>query len=532
MRARYESRTCLLLLLLLLCAIHLLRPHNAEAQSRVTFTLPFGSQSVGFRDLQLFDSSRAVVASDSLGERLAWRPRPIQVSMWYPARPTTGATPMRYREYVWLYSDPLTFAPKTVEARGASERSFLNRFLLLGDRSPGWRPRRLAQLDSARQREFDVPTRAFRDAPPAPGSFPLIVYAPGMGGPSFENDILMEYLASHGYVVLASPSWGGGAAMGIDAPTLEAQSRDIEFLAAYGRGLPATVGQPVGVIGHSWGGLANVVTAGRNAVVDAVVSLDGSVRYFWQREFVRTALQTWAPHTTPSLFLNQGANRDTQSFLQNGADTQFVFFDSLRYAPAWMVSMDSIDHQNFVAAFNRFSGQQRLNYVSDTAVTNRAYEDIARMVLGFLDAHLKSRGNLWHPSSSLTPATRSYTVRSKLPLRPLPTISSFAAAARANGGLDRSHVFLARVRTTDPGYSIPYRDLSDFAWSRPAAERAGLLEVAGTLHPLSTGAHSDLGVTYLELADTARAVAAFERVLRIDSTHTYARDQLRRLRPR
>jgi dienelactone hydrolase len=519
--------------LLLISAVQLLSPDAATAQSRLAFTLPFGPFAVGFRDLQLFDSSRAVIGSDSLGERLPWRPRPIQVGMWYPATPGAGATPMLYREYVWLDSRPLTFAARTAEARAAIERSFLMRFLLLADRrAPDWRPRRLALLDSARQREFDVPTRAFRDASPAPGAFPLIIYAPGMSSPFFENDILMEYLASHGYVVLASPSWGGGVAIDTDRTSLEAQARDIEFLAGYGRGLPATAGKPVGVVGHSWGGLTNVVAASRNRVVDAVVTLDGSVRYFWQRDFVRAELLAWAPYTTPSLFLNQGANNDPGLFLEARADTQFVFFDSLRYAPAWVVSMDNAGHQNFVASFNRFSAPQPRNFVSDTSVTNRAYEDIARMVLSFFDAHLKSPGATWQPPAPSAPVKSRYSVRVKQALRPLPTVTSFAAAAQANGGLAQSRTFLERVLAANPGYTIPWSELANFAWSRPStAARAGLFEVAAKLYPTMPDAHRELGDAYLALADTVRAIGAFERVLQLDSTHTYAREQLRKLRP-
>jgi dienelactone hydrolase len=352
-----------------------------------------------------------------------------------------------------------------------------------------------------------------------------------MGGTSFENDLLLEYLASHGYVVLASPSWGAGAAMGIDRLSMEAQARDIEFLAGYGRGLPGTAGRPVGVVGHSWGGLTNVVAAGRNTVVDAVVSLDGSVRYFWSRDFVRSELLAAAPHTAPSLFLNQGANKDFAFFLRQGADTHFVFFDSLRYAPAWTVTMDGIDHQNFVASFNRFSGQQRVNFVSDTAVSNRAYEDVARIVLSFFDAHLKSSGANWSPPPAATPSKSAYTVKAKAALRPLPIVASFAAAARSKGGLARAPAFLDEVRATNPAYTIALSELSAFAWSlQSAAARAGLFEVAVALHPQNAGVRSDLAETYVAMADTLRAIAAYERVLQLDSTSANAREQLRRLR--
>ncbi|MGH9810176.1 MAG: hypothetical protein ACRD9W_23490, partial [Terriglobia bacterium] len=190
MRMRAVERSALIGSVL--AALTVVGPTHAAAQSRVEFTLPFGKYDVGFRDVHLFDSSRAVLGTDSLGERLSWRPRPLQVSIWYPALTAAGATPMRYREYVWLFATPLSFAGTDERGHTGAERAFLDWLVDFTDKPPGWRPGRLAELEAARRREFDVPTHAFRNAAQASGNFPIIIYAPGMGGPSFENDILME----------------------------------------------------------------------------------------------------------------------------------------------------------------------------------------------------------------------------------------------------------------------------------------------------------------------------------------------------
>ncbi len=52
---------------------------------------------------------------------------------------------------------------------------------------------------------------AVRDAPHESGHFPLVVYAPSFSAMSWENADLCEYLASHGYVVVASPDMGAAA---------------------------------------------------------------------------------------------------------------------------------------------------------------------------------------------------------------------------------------------------------------------------------------------------------------------------------
>jgi len=95
-----------------------------------------------------------------------------------------------------------------------------------------------------------MPLWAVQDAPPESGRFPLFVYAPSFSAMSWENADLCEYLASHGYVVVASPDMGAttrnvtGDLTGIDA-----QARDISFLIGYGQTLPNTDISKVAVAG-------------------------------------------------------------------------------------------------------------------------------------------------------------------------------------------------------------------------------------------------------------------------------------------
>ena len=55
---------------------------------------------------------------------------------------------------------------------------------------------------------FDIPLWAVRSAQPTKGRFPVLIYAPSDSSVSWENADLCEYVASHGYVVVASPSMG------------------------------------------------------------------------------------------------------------------------------------------------------------------------------------------------------------------------------------------------------------------------------------------------------------------------------------
>src|SRR5580704_18304298 len=52
---------------------------------------------------------------------------------------------------------------------------------------------------------------AIRDAPMKAGHFPVVIYAPSLNAPATENIELCEYLASNGYIVMASPSMGAAS---------------------------------------------------------------------------------------------------------------------------------------------------------------------------------------------------------------------------------------------------------------------------------------------------------------------------------
>src|SRR5262249_26356726 len=148
-----------------------------------------GSRAVGYRTIDVVDHARPWKADGS--------PRKIPISVWYPARAGTGK-PMRLGDY--LTDD-------------------LFRFPLLRDLTDEQRGR-LRALEAA----------ALRDAAPASGRFPLVIYS--LGPASFAS-AAAEYLASHGYAVASAPRQG--AFLGVpadvgDRADLENKVADCDFI--------------------------------------------------------------------------------------------------------------------------------------------------------------------------------------------------------------------------------------------------------------------------------------------------------------
>jgi dienelactone hydrolase len=110
-----------------------------------------------------------------------------------------------------------------------------------------------------------IPLWAVRDAKPANGHYPVLIYAPSDSSVSWENADLCEYLASHGYVILASPSMGVSTHdMTDDLGGINAQARDISFLITYAKTLPDTDLSQVAVVSWSWGGASSLFAAARD----------------------------------------------------------------------------------------------------------------------------------------------------------------------------------------------------------------------------------------------------------------------------
>jgi tetratricopeptide (TPR) repeat protein len=304
---------------------------------------------------------------------------------------------------------------------------------------------------------------------------------------------------------------------------------------AHARGLPQQANQRVALMGWSCGGLASVTVASRNSSVAAVVGLDASVRYLYSNRPLRAMFAPAWPYSTPTLFLNQGNSlmRDLATF---GADTTFAFFDSLRYADAYVVTFNNLRHQNFASMYVRLAGPQPFAFVSDPAVASAGYMTVAKYAVTFLDAYLKGNSAAQEmlakrPQELGVPDT-NLTIEHKRARRPLPTVAGFRAAL-GDLGWDRATDVLARVRTSDPEYTID-RDSLDNAGVRfldddKTAEGLGVYQVYSRLHPTDPRAWNGLGDAYAQRTDTANAIASFQEALKLQPDNGRAAAALKRL---
>ncbi len=236
--------------------------------------------------------------------------------------------------------------------------------------------------------------RAVRNAQAIRGHFPIVIYAPGDSSVSWDNADLCEYLASHGYVVLASASMGASTRdMTDDLEGINTEARDISFLIDDAGKLPDADSSKVAVAAWSWGGLSSLFAAARDHRIGALVNLEGSIRYY-PGLVQRVADVKPDRMTLPMMFFTRGdlSLEDWDGFNDDGKIgpnvlNQWIHGDLLT------VHMLGMSHPEFSAMTERkhdakhFAENQQADY--DRNDVNTSYAWVARYTVKFLDAYLK-----------------------------------------------------------------------------------------------------------------------------------------------
>ena len=214
------------------------------------------THAVGFKVMYVSDESRTWN-----GEGHAV-PRPIRISLWYPASAHPHAPKMLYRQYVHYREESASFAG----VNAALEKRNLDSFS------------RNVQGDEAVQKLLNMDTAAILDAMFADGRFPLVLYASGLNQSwQADNNVLCEYLASAGYVVAAVAGLGAKSIQQDIVPEdLKASVDDAEFATRGLKNIRQVDETKLATIGHSMGAVEAVLFAMRNRHVRAVVGFDGS----------------------------------------------------------------------------------------------------------------------------------------------------------------------------------------------------------------------------------------------------------------
>ena len=502
----------------------LMLAQGAAGAADFQLSAPSGPFRVGFHVRQQYDRARVyqparnpVTAQATGGDRS----RPLQTLVWYPA--IGNGAPMSYRDYVATVATEEEFSRTPEQVRRATE-------LLVEQRAPGAR-------DGQVRREVEQRVRALRDAPERPGKFPVVIYAPSHSAYAIENADLCEYLASHGYIVIASASLGPRShAMTADLEGAEAQAADIGFLVGYAHTLDQADTARIGVLGHGWGGLANVLAAARDDRIRALVSLDGSLRAAF--EYINGGPRA-ARYVTPErlgiplLYVTrlQGAAREQDEV---GAGAELLA--RLRYADVYLATMEADSHMDFSSWSLRMAPDAAFG-LRTRAQAQQAYGAMARQVQRFLDARLKNDAAARRlldadlAPGATPPGMLSYAVRRAAGAAP--TMDTLLDQL-GQQGFEHIDAIYDRLHARNPELSLDPLQLHDWGMKllreRRADDALRVFALGVRLYPERFDfLYDGLGQACEAAGRRAAAIDGYRQALALEPAHAHARARLEAL---
>lgn len=490
---------------------------TAQSVAAFKFAEKPGPYAVGLKVVEQYDYARIFRhTTDALGQPYAGeRARPLQTLVWYPAE-KSSAKPMTVGDYAQLMATEISFGQPKLSA--SSKR-----------RIEGMTPTLATSL------------WAVRDARLGTGRFPVVIYAPGASGWGWENADLCEYLASHGYVVIASPSMGASTrSMTIDAAGIDAQASDISYLIGYAQTLPDTDMSKVAVAAFSFGGMSNLFAAARDNRIRALVALDGSSRYY---PALLKQVGDLHPEqmTTPLLFFTSG---------------EITLEDQMRYFPeasqgpnvlnAWThgdllaMHMAGLAHVEFSAMNQRSEDVWKNSILKDgygREYGSEGYAWVARYTLQFLDAYLKHEAAAMAylkktPAENGVPAhfiTMNYRPAQGMP----PSLDAFRSEL-GRQGFDHAADVYASMQKDNPGFKLDRNALDHWAYELMAdyhlPEAINLLQLNARNYPDSGDVYDSLADAYMRSGNKTLAIENYSKSLEKDPNNANATIKLKQLR--
>lgn len=481
------------------------------------FNLKHGTYTVGFKHYQKIDATRTYTRVFDWTTKSI--PRPIPISVWYPSSETSTnkTTILSYLE-IFKSEEEWEYLPN---------KHILNWF-------------KFPQNTTHNKAILTHKTNAFINSKAVKGTFPVIIYAPSLEASSIENFALCEYLASHGYIVISSPSRGaetknftGGA-----PKNMEAQARDIEFLILEALTFPNAATERIATMGFSFGGLSNVLVQMRNRNIKAIVSLDGSIRYNY-KTLKTSPFADIAKVDVPFIHLAQKDIPETvlkEDKIDPKLNYEFEFYDRLVHSNAYKLKFHNLTHDNFSSLGILFKPRDKRQDKSDEKIL-ASYKLVSNYILHFLNAYLKNnQASLKFLQNTPEQNGISSRVLSKTLKKALEKPFTFQhfndlAAEQNYKNLKNLHKKVLQKHSTLELTEWKLNNLGLQLIFNPKTSQQGILvfQFATYLYPTSANLFDSLAEGYLFVGDTKNAIIHFKKSLALNSQNQNAIDRLKQL---
>lgn len=506
--------------LTILPILMLFQAHLIIAQTSLKeINLENGHHNVGFRHYTISDSTRTYGRIyDYTNAKV---PRPISVSMWYPSgQNVEGLAPLQIVDYFEILKEE-------EEWEHLPNEQLLNWFYY--SNTP------------ENQKHLEEKATTYADVEFGKGKFPLILYTPSFQASSIENFALCEYLASHGFVVMSSPSrgtenrWFGNN----NAKEMETQARDVEFLMKEAGKFPMVDHDKMAVMGFSFGGLSNIIVQNRNDNVKAIVSLDGTERYqygllnqspFFDAGKIDVPYIHMAQKDIPEIVLKEDQ-------IDAELNSKFQLYDSISNSKSYRLKFHHLTHSHFSTLGVLFANSDPRQDKSDPEIME-SYKWVAAYTLNFLEATLnqnKKASDFMENGPLANGMAKSLATQTiKQPkirrfnfqdFNDLAMVQNYENLSQLHDSILKSH----------PTFKIPEADLNTLGLQlvfNPKRSSQGIqvFKLAIALFPNSSNLYDSLAEGYLYLGEKEKAIESFEKSLELNSQNQNAIIRLEQLK--
>jgi hypothetical protein len=326
----------------------------------------------GFKTIQTKDTSRVYKPNTDTSDYLHYRP--IDIDIWYPATDSSKEAALQFRNILGLLETRANYYTASNVGNGFAQQiaHYFSESLKCSDSS----------------KVLNFKTNTFKNALPAKGKYPLVVYLSAFNGMSYENFTLFEQLAQKGFVVASVSSIGrfpGDMTMKYEdlmeqvndaVSTLNVLKVDgnIDF-------------DRIGIIGYSWGGLAGSILANRIPNAGCLVSLDGSEFHHFgsgmEEDYDFSTIVNSSEFSKMKISSPYLRLESTSLGAKPAKDSVYDFTQKLMEKPQILV-IDSAAHEDFGCLVD-------LVKKTGNCMPQSKYELITRLTINFLEDKLKNR---------------------------------------------------------------------------------------------------------------------------------------------
>lgn len=513
-----QSKECLGLCVWL--GILFLSIQLSHGQTKTDYLSPaFGNHSVGFTHHVVYDSTRTYQrVGDWTNE---FTPRPIPLSIWYPAE-ASGAPSLKVLDYMRVLA-------AEEEWEHLPDEQILNWFYY--------------QNNERNRSHLGKSSQAIKEAKARKGQFPTIIYAPSLMASSVENFALCEYLASHGYIVIASPSRSDLSIRtngeGAIERNIETQARDIEFVLGHALQMDQVNKDQIATMGFSLGGISDVVVKMKNKHIKAMVSLDGSIRYQYHR-LKGLPFTNLGKMDVPFIHMAQKVIPDSimkKYDMDEKLNTDFEFYDQLTGSRAFRLRFHDLTHAYFSNMGVLFHKRDPLQDKSDDKLIQSG-KWVALYTLNFLNAFVKEDAEaLKFIESQPEQVGVPEGLISKTDKQPTDESFNFRhfhdLVKKQGYGILMS--LYKEVKAKNQSFEIPEYALNNLGLQLvfnpdKTAEGIRVFEFAAQLYPSSANLFDSLAEGYLFAGDKVKARENFEKSLELNSQNGNAIQRLKELK--